>query len=275
MSGSSLRGQLGVKSSPLAPTSAKLTTQMLVISHMENHYKKINKAKSAIDNRPPKSMVSSQKMRDRRSIKQIERHGSSRPTSRMSYRTNSVEEDIFDENQWEEPEDEEELKVRDIMRSTLRGPLKAQHGIVNIASAFADSSLANNENSALGMTLTRPQSASLTRVVQGNANMGRTRPVSARSTTSLVSNFSQTSSRGSNAPAKVTYDGDVLSKHAHSFTEPAKPFTPRTLKSNRQSSLKNYKYYTAPPKKQAGSQAADTESGDPKVKPRMRKGGKI
>ena len=31
--------------SALAPTSSKLTSQMLVISHMDNHYRKINKAK--------------------------------------------------------------------------------------------------------------------------------------------------------------------------------------------------------------------------------------
>ncbi|XP_076463488.1 spermatogenesis-associated protein 7-like [Babylonia areolata] len=258
----SLKGQLGVKSGPLAPTSAKLTTQMLVISHMDNHYKKINKAKPAIDNRPPKSMVSSQKMRDRRSRKQIEKYGSSygsRPSSRLTYRTNSVEEDIYDENQWDEPEDDDERQVRDIMRTTLRGPLKAQHGIVTMQSAADDSNL-KDERSRLGMTMTRPRSASMQRVaVQGASQLGQTRPMSARSTASVVSHFSQVS-RTTN-PSKVTYDGDVLDKHAHSFTEPRKPFTPRTLKSNRQSSLKQYKYYTPPPKKAQSSRGKSPDVG--------------
>jgi hypothetical protein len=78
------------------------------------------------------------------------------------------------------------------------------------------------------------------------ANRWKNRPTSARSTTSLASN----TSRGTN-PLKTTYDGDVLNKHAHFFTETQKPFTPRTLKSNRESSLKRYKYYTPPPDKKS------------------------
>ena len=112
--------------------------------------------------------------------------------------------------------------------------------------------------------------------------MSRNRPMSARSTTSLASNFSQTS-RSSN-PLKVTYDGDVLNKHAQSFTEPSKPFTPRTLKSNRESRLKQYKYYTPPPSKKAEMSSKGeepmpnsyTKSKDtPQAKPRQRssKGG--
>lgn len=156
--------------------------------------------------------------------------------------------------------------MRDIMRTTLRVPLKAQHGIGS-TDATAGS---RSESAGFGTTTTRPQSATLrgvARAMQGASYMGRNRPMSARSTTSLASNFSQTS-RSSN-PLKVTYDGDVLNKHAHSFTEPSKPFTPRTLKSNRESRLKQYKYYTPPPPKKMQVSSREEEpapSSDTKVK---------
>ncbi|KAJ8308372.1 hypothetical protein KUTeg_013246 [Tegillarca granosa] len=40
-----MKGQLGTRSSALAPTSSKLTTQYLVLDHMNNHYRKIVGAK--------------------------------------------------------------------------------------------------------------------------------------------------------------------------------------------------------------------------------------
>ncbi|KAL8612840.1 hypothetical protein ACOMHN_038095 [Nucella lapillus] len=272
----SLRGQLGVKSSPLSPTSSKLTTQMLVISHMDNHYRKISKAKSAIDNGTPKSMMSSQKLRDRQVQKHVERYGS-RPTSRSTYRPGSAQ-DIYDEQQWEEPEDEEERQVRDIMRTTLRVPLRSDRGMDSVhATAGSKSESAGG----FGMTTMRPKSARCVRgvmqAVRGVTSWGQHRPASARSTTSLASNGTMTS-RSSN-PLKVTYDGDVLTKHAHSFTEPHKPFTPRTLKTNRQSSLKRYKYYTPPPGKAHHSDRAAEEPGlyedrratePPQAKPRRK-----
>lgn len=236
-----LKGQLGVKSSPLCPTSSKYTTQLLVLDHMTNHYRKLSKVKSAIDNAAPKSMQTSQKMRDRRRRKDIEKYGS-RPASSMSYRPSSREEDIYDETQWEEPENDEERQVRDIMRTTLRAPLKATHPKDSVDATAGSRS----ESTYIG----RPQSASfrgVTQAVRGAGYFSGSRPVSARSTTSLASNFSQTS-RCSN-PLKATYDGDILEKHAHVFKEPKK-FTPRTLKSNRESSLKKYKYYTPPKKTQ-------------------------
>lgn len=49
-------------------------------------------------------------------------------------------------------------------------------------------------------------------------------------------------------PAQKTYGGDLLKKHSQHFTQD-KPFTPKTLKSNKSSYLSNYRYYRAPQRK--------------------------
>lgn len=84
------------------------------------------------------------------------------------------------------------------------------------------------------------------------------RPTSARSMRSFRSIAS--TQRGGNRvplnhvdPTKVTYNGDVIEKRAHCFTEAGKPFTPRTLKTNHESRLKNSKCYN-PPKRPRSAQ---------------------
>lgn len=49
-------------------------------------------------------------------------------------------------------------------------------------------------------------------------------------------------------PVQMTYSGDLLQKHSQHFT-PNKPFTPKTLKSDKSSYLSEYRYYRAPRKK--------------------------
>lgn len=129
------------------------------------------------------------------------------------------------------------------MRTTLRVPMKALPQDSTLVTTGLQS-----EVGGLG-TRMRPYSTTfqgMAQAVQSTNYQQRQRPMSSRSATSLASNVSH-ASRASN-PLKVTYDGDVLHKHAHVFTEPQKPFTPRTLKSNRESHLKmkGNKYYTPP-----------------------------
>ncbi|WAR18228.1 SPAT7-like protein, partial [Mya arenaria] len=221
MKSTSVRGQLGVRSGPLAPTAAKLTTQYLVLDHMNNHYSKISKARPAIDNRPPKSMATSQKARDRKTRDHIQKTGS-RPTSTNAARrphttTGYYQDDIYDENLWGEPdpEDEESQLIHSIMRTTLRGQ-QDQYATDLDQNGFDQYS-----------------------------RVPRQRPSSARSQRSMASGVSRTMVQ---VAKKGTYDGDVLEKHSQVFTE-GKPFTPRTIKNDRKSRLSQYKYYNKVPPK--------------------------
>ncbi|XP_053408721.1 spermatogenesis-associated protein 7 homolog isoform X2 [Mercenaria mercenaria] len=237
-SSNSLRGQMGLRSGPLAPTSAKLTTQYLVLDHMNNHYSKITKARPAIDNKPPKSMSTSQKARDRKTRDVVQKTGRrpmsatksmSRPHTTTGY---YQDEDIYNENLWGEvdPEDEEEMMIHNIMRTTLRGndpvSTQAMHG--------SDPNQNPNDFSPYARV--------------------RQRPSSARSQRSMGSAVSRTMVQ---VPSKKgTYDGDILEKRSQVFTE-QKPFTPRTLKTDRKSRLSQYKYYNKLPPKEAKSKSRE------------------
>lgn len=73
---------------------------------------------------------------------------------------------------------------------------------------------------------------------------------SARSGHSLISTPSRTAIATS-LLVKRTCKADVLEKRPHLFTEPERPFTPRTLKKNTESRLKNSKCYNPPRNKSA------------------------
>ncbi|XP_005106354.1 spermatogenesis-associated protein 7 isoform X2 [Aplysia californica] len=237
-----LKGNLGLKSGPLAPTSAKLTTQYLVLDHMNNHFNKIAKAKSAIDSRPPKSLTSSQKMRDRKNRSRLLSSPRTRPTSAMMYTDMQHYEDVLND----EPEDEEERLVHSIMKSTLvdkpKGSNNATYGSESATDFQEQTTYASHNGRGL---MTHPQ---YTHTLGAS-----TRPMSARSARSVGS---ATSSMrvpvGTHDQTRITYNGDILEKRAHKFTEPDRPFTPRTNISNHESRLKSSKCYNPPKPKPAG-----------------------
>ncbi|CAG2193445.1 SPATA7 [Mytilus edulis] len=261
-----MKGQLGLRSSALAPTSSKITTQYLVLDHMNNHYKKVVGAKSAIDNKPPKALKTSQKIRDRQTRDYVKKTGTRPPSRTMPSRTHSQmqyydQDDYDDENQWGEydPDDEEERLVQTIMRTTLKPKsstsVNATHGSV-----------------------TEPTERQYEEYAHTNVSQ-QPRAMSANSKWMKTRNM-MTAVRAVTAPISArkdkTYDGDLIEKRSHAFTE-EKPFTPRTLKTkNRSSRLSEYKYYTPPPQKRSGKKQEEEdhetkkkETPAPKPRPRQ------
>ena len=116
--------------------------------------------------------------------------------------------------------------------------------------------------------------------VPGQTGYPQQRPGSARSLRSGGSAAMRSVIQGT--AKKGTYDGDVLEKHSQVFTQ-EKPFTPRTLKTDRVSKLSQYKYYNKPPPKgpkaapppQQNVEPEETKpkesAAPPKPKPRNRK----
>ncbi|KAK6182788.1 hypothetical protein SNE40_010392 [Patella caerulea] len=256
-----LKGNLGLRSSPLSPTSSKLSTQYLVLDHMASHYKKISKAKSAIDSGRPKSMVCSQKARDNQRRKNISQGLPSRTTSQMSRHTPSpnhyryTTDEHYDNALWdEELEDEDDRLVQSIMRTTLQTkPNPSHHATFNT----------NNAEHHYHQ-----------QDVYDSRNFETTRPVSQRSMLSSASRLKMAL-----AATKGPNDGDILEKRKEVFNQPEKPFTPRTLKTDRKSRLSEYKYYTPPKKNKNKNQETSREKqidnpnkekidNRPKAKPR-------
>ncbi|XP_041351377.1 uncharacterized protein LOC121370303 isoform X2 [Gigantopelta aegis] len=257
-----LKGSLGLKSSPLAPTSAKLTSQYLVLDHMNNHYNKIAKARPAIDNQPPKSMLCSQKVRERKQREQVIKYG--RPLSSMSMRSLSTPANAnyytMEDETWGEPEDDEDRLVYNIMKRTL------QQEPEESAQATYGSDSHDHEHRAMEEHFGKTVRHGQTSLLRENLNKLQ-RPCSARSSRSVMSNASRTILNQAKKPG--TYDGDLLEKRAHVFTQSGRAFTPRTLKSNRQSRLKEYKYYTPPPKKNHDGDMEKEGMGDTGESPSM------
>uniref|UniRef100_A0A3Q3C7X5 Spermatogenesis associated 7 n=1 Tax=Haplochromis burtoni TaxID=8153 RepID=A0A3Q3C7X5_HAPBU len=65
---------------------------------------------------------------------------------------------------------------------------------------------------------------------------------------SLAASGDQSSYKTFQDPVRKTYSGDLLLKHSQHFTQD-KPFTPKTLKSDKSSYLSKYRYYRAPQRK--------------------------
>ncbi|XP_033734172.1 spermatogenesis-associated protein 7-like [Pecten maximus] len=283
-----MKGQLGLRSSALAPTSAKLTTQYLVMDHMNNHYSKIVNAKSAIDNRPPKVLSSSQKARDRKTREYVKKTGirpsssmNVRPTSRNIYYDDMEGMDDHAELNDFNPEDDDDRLVLDIMKTTLKSnrqdrveSTEATYGGSHSYDGHSGQGQGNNYHSQ-GHSYQQPDPQGYLYQAYSHQQTNRSgypkRPASARSVRSAASGVSRSAlAQGATHNRKVE-DGDILATRKHVFTEPAKPFTPRTLKSTRTSKLSQTKFYTAPPQKrkdQPQDKNNETQLEEPVEKPR-------
>ncbi|XP_071963219.1 spermatogenesis-associated protein 7 homolog [Antedon mediterranea] len=79
------KGHVSVKSSVYAATGCtRLANQNMVRDHLDAHYKKVNSAKSCIDNGKPKAWTHSTKKRDQLKRNKMKKTSNSRPSSRAS-----------------------------------------------------------------------------------------------------------------------------------------------------------------------------------------------
>ncbi|KAM6972898.1 spermatogenesis-associated protein 7 [Aplochiton taeniatus] len=211
------------------PKSSSKLTQSIIQDHMVSHYKKVYSAKSAIDTSVPKSLTHCVKYNDqirRDRSRQDERpqsaHSSSRTSSRANIRASC--------SSAQSRVSSEESPYFCLGSSTVSNPrLNTSFHAKQIVypSYTLGSSLSHSH-------LIRPAS---------ELSYGRTdRQHSSRSCTT---SGTQSSYKAFMDPVQKTYSGDLLQKHSYHFTQD-KPFTPRTLKSNKSSYLSQYRYYTSP-----------------------------
>ncbi|XP_033110860.1 spermatogenesis-associated protein 7-like [Anneissia japonica] len=79
------KGHVSVKSSVYASTGCtRLVSQNMVRDHLDAHYRRVNSAKSCIDNQKPKAWTNSTKKNDQLKRHKIKQTGNSRPSSRAS-----------------------------------------------------------------------------------------------------------------------------------------------------------------------------------------------
>lgn len=231
--GSSVRGH-SLITSPFCPRPSSKLTQSIVKDHMVSHYKKIYSAKAAIDATVPKSLIHSVKYNDQLKRDQLRRGG--RPQSAHSVLQGHG---------------------RDSRSSKeSRGSLQGENSpfFCSGSSIFSNPRHLNTSFHAKQVVypshtghvqgrLRRPDTASECSFRRSETDLYKQR--SARPP-SPVSGAHQSPYATFKDPVQKTYSGDLLHKHAHYFTHHDQPFTPRTLKSDKSSSLSKYRYYTAP-----------------------------
>uniref|UniRef100_A0A0B7A5H6 Uncharacterized protein n=1 Tax=Arion vulgaris TaxID=1028688 RepID=A0A0B7A5H6_9EUPU len=235
-----LRGNLGLKSSLLAPTSSKLSTQHLVIDHMINHYTKIDQSKPSVDTRAPKSLSTSQKMRDIRTREEI--------ISRLETHPLMPSHVYAPELTVQHPL---QIKPTDI---------KKKHLYSDLRSSLADNPITRNNamnRSASQVELYTETYSSRQMAAHFTSQFGTTvLRDTANSYYPQINSFVSVAIPTHDS-LKITYSGDVLDRRSHLFTEPDRLFVPRTLINGHESRLRKSKFYN-PPRTEHTIQRADS-----------------
>lgn len=213
-------GRQKSKTNSFCPPSSSKLTQSIIKDHMVSHYKKIYSAKAATDTSVPKSLLQSVKYNDQIK-KQQQRKGVCPPSafssSRRTSRTSCFSAQ-YDENPYLSPSSSIASNPR------LNTSFNAKD--------IAYPSCSVNSHYA------RPSSER--RYRSPDAAFKRK-----QSTCSLVASRDPSFYKTFQDPVKKTYSGDLLEKHSQHFTQ-EKPFTPRTLKSDKSSYLSKCRFYRAP-----------------------------
>ncbi|XP_061407327.1 spermatogenesis-associated protein 7 isoform X1 [Lethenteron reissneri] len=250
----SARGHLAMKSGPFCPgSSSRIASQMMIEDQMTSHYNRISSAKAAVDSSLPKSLLTSVKYRDqqrrawlRKEVRHAEKDLRSNPSLSRSGSRPASARTASPSRTWSPsppPRCGSALALssgfpsyaeapRDAGRSSSPSPLLLLHG--RDAARWAD--LRRHTRSQRG---------------GGGASL----PGSQRARSLL----SCPSAGAASAPERPYRDargrtfagGDVLEKHAESFTTAERPFTPRMLRSDASAALLARTRHYAPPRRRA------------------------
>lgn len=216
-----------LKSSPFCPRSSSKLTQSIIKDHMVSHYKKVYSAKAAIDASVPKSLLYSVKYNDQ--IRQNQLRKSGRPQSAPAQRNSRTSYSSSRSRLSVQYDDSAYLCSRSSLVSSPRFNTTFKVNEIVYPSCKVSSHH------------TRP--ASEMKYWSPDATFRR-KP----SACSLAVSGDESSYKTFQDPVQKTYSGDLLLKHSQHFTQ-GKPFTPKTLKSDKSSYLSNYRYYRAPQRK--------------------------
>ncbi|KAM4723488.1 spermatogenesis-associated protein 7 [Anableps anableps] len=209
-----------LKPSPFCPHSSSKLTQSIIKDHMVSHYKKIYSAKAATDTSVPKSLLQSVKYNDQ--VRRQQPRKGARPSSALSSSHRNSRTSCFSAQYDENPYHCSRSSVASTPR--LNSSFNAKDIVYpscSVSSHYARPSSERRYRS--------PDTAFQRK----------------QSTCSLVASRDQGFYKTFQDPAKKTYSGDLLEKHSQHFTQ-EKPFTPKTLKSDKSSYLSTYRFYRAP-----------------------------
>ncbi|RVE57428.1 hypothetical protein OJAV_G00216070 [Oryzias javanicus] len=228
-----VRGQ-ALKSNSFHHHSSSKLAQSIIKDHMVSHYKKIYSAKAAVDTSVPKSLLYSVKYKDQ--IRREQQRKEGRPQSANSIPRHS------------------------------RASCSSTHSKLSVQ--YDDSAYLCSRSSFLSSpgfnTSFKPdeivypsfkvgphhtRAASETKYRSPDVALQRK-----HSASSFAALRDQRGFQTFQDPVQKTYSGDLLQKHSQCFTQ-EKPFTPKTLKTERSSYLSKYRFYRAPLRKHIQDQS--------------------
>ncbi|CAK6966914.1 spermatogenesis-associated protein 7 [Scomber scombrus] len=221
------RGQT-LKSSPFCPRSSSKLTQSIIKDHMVAHYKKIYSAKAAVDASVPKSLTHSVKYNDQIRQEQLRKGGRPQSAHSLSQRNSRASCSSAQSRLSVEYDDSPSLCSRSSMVSSPRFSTSF-HAKEIVYPSYKAGPQNHHTYSASELKYRSPGATSHRKL----------------SLCSLEASGDQSCYKTFQDPVQKTYSGDLLQKHSQHFTLD-KPFTPKTLKSEKSSYLSKYRYYRAP-----------------------------
>ncbi|XP_069563237.1 spermatogenesis-associated protein 7 homolog [Brachyistius frenatus] len=218
-----------LKSSPFCPRSSSKLTQSIIKDHMVSHYKKVYSAKAAIDVSVPKSLLHSVKYNDQIRQERLRKGGRPQSAHSLSQSNSGTSCSSSQSRLSVQYDDSPYLCSRSSMLSSPR-----------FSTTFNAKEIVYPSYKG-GSHHARP--ASERKYRSSEAALQRK-----QSACSLLASGEQGCYKTFQDPVQKTYSGDLLQKHSQHFTDD-KPFTPKTLKSDKSSYLSKYRYYRAPQRK--------------------------